>query len=168
AVDRPCQRSLEDGHLVATADEPREAAGPGDVKPRAHAPDAIERIDAKRLRDALQAKSAETREREESLHECGGVLAQVRLAWIGEGLEASGDAHHLALRRVVHAQVVADRADHHLAGIETHAGGERQAALALELLCEASELLAEMEGGVAGTMGVILVCQWCSEERHHA
>src|SRR6185312_3153783 len=53
-------------------------------------------------------------------------------------------------------------------GIETHAGCERQAAFAFELLCEATKLLAEMEGGVAGTMRVVLVRQRCSEERHHA
>jgi hypothetical protein len=64
------------------------------------------------------------------------------LPGLGERLQAGRNAHHVTLRRVVHAQIVPDRADHHLAGIEAHARGERQAALALELLREATELLA--------------------------
>src|SRR4029450_5132555 len=55
AVHGPCERSLENRHLVATAHEARQAAGSGDIKARTHAPHAVERKHAKRLCDPLQA-----------------------------------------------------------------------------------------------------------------
>src|SRR5207247_4317821 len=84
----------------------------------------------------------------------------------GGPLHALCEAHRVALRRVVHAQVVPDRADHHLPRIEPHADREVESLGAAELAAVAPERFAEMQRRMAGALGVILVRDWRAEERH--
>ena len=59
----------------------------------------------------------------------------------------------MALRRVVHAQFVADRgADHHLAGVEPHAHGKAEGRAAADLFAEGAQLVAQVQRGVAGAL----------------
>ena len=74
----------------------------------------------------------------------------------------------MALRRVVHAQVVADRADDDLAGVEAHAHREAEAVRAPQLVGVALELVAQMQRRVAGALRVVLVRDRRAEQRHDA
>ena len=74
----------------------------------------------------------------------------------------------LTHRRVVHAQVVADRTHDDLARVHADADVQRQAARAPELLGVAPELLPHAQCGEAGAHGVVLAGQRRAEQRHDA
>src|SRR5438094_9657184 len=74
----------------------------------------------------------------------------------------------MPLRRVVHAEIVADPADDHLARVEPHAHGEVEAPPAAELVGVSAHGLLQMQGGPAGALGMILVRDRGAEERHDA
>ena len=74
----------------------------------------------------------------------------------------------MALRGVVHAQVVADSPDHDLARVEAHPHREVEPALAPHVLGERPELARQVERGRAGALGVVLVGDRGAEERHDA
>jgi hypothetical protein len=95
-----------------------------------------------------------------------GVLGQQRLAGLGELLHALCEADRMALGRVVHAQVVADLADHHFARVEPHAHGEAQAVAPPEFVRVAAQLIAQPKRRVARSLGVVLVGDRSTEERH--
>ena len=64
----------------------------------------------------------------------------------------------MALGRIVHAQVVADPADDHLAGVEADARREAEAVLALHLGGITRQLVAQVQRRVAGALRVVFVC----------
>ena len=81
-------------------------------------------------------------------------------------LDARGQSYRVSLRGVVHAQVVADLAYHHLTRIEAHAHGEVQSPLQAQLVGVSAQLFTQMQRRVAGSLGVILVCDRRAEQRH--
>ena len=89
------------------------------------------------------------------------------LAGRGRVLQPRRQTHRVPLRRIVHAQVVADLADHHFARVEAHADGELEAA-ALERARIGAELLLHAERGVARAPGMVLVRDRRPEQRHDA
>jgi hypothetical protein len=74
----------------------------------------------------------------------------------------------MALRRVVHAEVIADLADDDFPGVESHPDGEVEGVFETHLVRVARELLLKMERRVARPLGVILVRDRRAEERHDA
>ena len=74
----------------------------------------------------------------------------------------------LADRGVVHAQVAADRAHHHLAGVQPDADLDRHALGAPHLLGVLLDGLLHAQRGVAGADGVVLVGERRAEQRHDA
>ncbi len=105
--------------------------------------DARELVDVHRLGDALQRELAEVVEREVELRELRGVLGEVDAAARGERLHALREADRVPLRRVVHAQVVADLADHDLARVEADARREVEAVAALHVARELAQRVAQ-------------------------
>jgi len=85
------------------------------------------------------------------------VLAQVGGPRIGKLLETMGETDRFALRRVVHAKIVADLADHDFPRVDSHAHRERHSVASLNVFLIAAELLPQMERGVARALGVVLV-----------
>ena len=73
----------------------------------------------------------------------------------------------MSLGRVVHAQVVADLADHHLAGVDPHPDRELEPA-GSERARIGMQLAHRRKGGVARSPRVVLVGDGRPEERHHA
>jgi len=130
-------------HLLAPPDKARQAAVGAHLDARAQRPDALQLVDAQGVVHAFHREQPQVAEPEQPLHQPRGVLAQVRLARIGQLLHALRQPDRVALRRVVHAQIVADLADHDRAGVETDAHGKLQAALAFEVLPIALQLLAQ-------------------------
>jgi hypothetical protein len=74
----------------------------------------------------------------------------------------------VALRGVVHAEVVADPAHDDLAGVEADPRREVEPALPAQRLREAAELVAQVQGRVAGALRVVLVRDRGAEERQDA
>src|SRR5262245_25609215 len=74
----------------------------------------------------------------------------------------------MTLGRILHAQVVADGADHDLARVDPHAHGEAQPLRAFEVLGVAPQLLLQVQGRVAPPLRVVLVRDRRAEERHDA
>jgi hypothetical protein len=66
----------------------------------------------------------------------------------------------------VHAQVISDLPDHDLAGVEAHAHGKGEAALALHLVRVAPQAVAQMQRRPARPLGVVLVGNRRTKQRH--
>ena len=66
----------------------------------------------------------------------------------------------------VHAEVLADRADDHLARVQAHADREAEPLRAAQLRRVGGELALEIKRRVAGAPGVVLVGDRRAEQRH--
>ena len=166
---RRLPRPLQLLQLLAPPDEARQAAVGGHLDARAQRPDALQLVDAQRVLHAFHREQPQVAEPEEPLHQPRGVLGEVDAIGLGELLHARGQADGVALRRVVHAQVVADLADHDLAGVEAHAHGEVAGRAArAQVLRHSAQLLAQVQGRVAGALRVVLVRDRRAEQRHDA
>jgi hypothetical protein len=86
----------------------------------------------------------------------------------GELLHPLAEADGVAVGRVDHLQVIPDRPDHDLAGVEAHAHGKAELAGSLELLGVASKLVLQMECRVAGALRMVFVRDRRPEEGHDA
>jgi hypothetical protein len=95
------------------------------------------------------------------LGQAGGVRGR-------ELLHPRGETHGAAVGRVVHPGVVADAADHDLAGMQPHARGEAEAVRPLDGCGPGPHPLEQMERSGAGSGGVILVGERRAEQRHDA
>ena len=165
---RPLERGFEGAELGVAPHELREAAGARRVEPRARLADPLELVYAHRLRDALERRGAEVAQREPAGDEPRGAVGDADGARLGERFHALREAHGVALRGVVHAQVVADLPDHHLARVDPHAHGEAQAPRDAQLVAPAAQRVAQMQRRVARALRVILVRDRRAEQRHDA
>src|SRR5262249_48745837 len=116
----PTERRFQPRDLVATADEAREAMRPRRLNASADGPRLPEREGAHGGAHALDADPADLSQLEEARHQRGRVPRQEDFAGLGDLLRARRQPDRMALRRVVHAQIVADLADDDLAGVEPH------------------------------------------------
>ena len=133
-----------------------------------NAPDALEVEEADGLGNAFDLRAAQVLQLEVALDEPRRVLRETDVPGLGERLHALRQADDVALRRVVHAQVVADAADHHLARIEADADAERHAVLRAHLVGVLAHRVAQVQRGVAGALRVVLMRDRRAEERHDA
>ena len=76
--------------------------------------------------------------------------------------------HGLADRRVIHLQVVADGADHHFAGIQTHSDLNRHTFRPPHSVSIAIHRLLHPERRVAGAHRMVFVGERRAEQRHDA
>jgi hypothetical protein len=72
------------------------------------------------------------------------------------------------LGRVVHSEVVTDRADHDFTGVQADADGEVEALLESQRIRIAAKLFLEVERRIARPPRMVLVCDRRAEERHDA
>ncbi|MCX5738622.1 MAG: hypothetical protein NTZ61_09035, partial [Proteobacteria bacterium] len=168
AGDRRFERSIEARHLALAADELREAARPRRIESRAQRADALQFVDAQRHGDALQIEVAEIAESEVALDQARGVRRHVAAVGRGQLLHALCESDRVSLRRVVHAQVIADLADHHLARVDPDARREAQALRAPKLVRVRAQRIAQVQRRVAGALRMILVRDRRAEQRHDA
>ncbi len=87
---------------------------------------------------------------------------------LGERFHPLRQADGVALRGVVHVEIVADLADHHLARVEADARREADTMFALHLGGVARNRIAQVQRRVAGAARVILVRDRRAEQRHDA
>jgi hypothetical protein len=117
---------LELGQLVLTADQARGSVFGCHVQAPAPRARAQEFGDPQRPADPVDREPPKVTESDVSVHQGGGVLADVHLPGLGQLLHALGQAHGVPDGRVLHVQVVADRSHHHLAGVQPDAHGEAE------------------------------------------
>jgi len=134
AVERPRHGGLDRRHLVGAADEAREPACARDIEPGARGASPFELVDVDRVAHALQRERPEIAQPEVAADERGGMLSQIRTPRFRELLRPLCQTHGVALRGVVHAEIVADLPDDHVARVEPHADGEVEAARAAQLV----------------------------------
>jgi hypothetical protein len=119
-----------------------------------------------RLVHALHGESSEIVEAEVPGDERRRGFGEIYLARLSEVLHPRRETDRVPLRRIVHAQVVADLPYDHLTRIQTHAHGEVQTVITPELLGVAPQLLLKLQRRVAGTLRAIFVRNRGAKERH--
>ncbi len=102
------------------------------------------------------------------LDEAVGGLGDDDAAAIGELLQPGRGVGRIADSRVVHAEVAADRAHDDQTGVEPLADLKSRGTRALKFPLVAIEGPADAEGGVDRALGVVLVGDRGTEERHDA
>ena len=156
---------VEPGQLPSPSHQPREAPQAGGVEACAQRADPLELEDPDRGTDAFHRPSSLVVQGEEPLDQPGGMLGQVHAAGSGHLLHPRREPHAVSLGGVVHAQVVADLADHHLPRVEAHADGELEPS-GSERTGIAPQLVHQVQRGVTRSPGVILVRDGSPEESH--
>ena len=121
-----------------------------------------------RFLDTFDVDLAHVVEHEVPVDHRRGALRQVGLARLRQRLHPRRKAHGVPDRRIRHDPVGADVADHHLTRVEAHPDRQAEAVVAPHRAGEALQAIAEEQRRVAGTGGVILVCDGRAEEHHRA
>src|SRR5215470_3289867 len=165
---RLAQSVLEQRELTTAADEGGEAARPGALEAAVDLTGTPQLEHAHGSAGPLQTLFPTVVKVEEALCEARGLLGHRDAAGWRQLLHAGGEPHDVALRGVVHAQVVPDPAHDDLAGVQAHPHRELEPPLAPHVFGERAELTRQIEGGGAGALGVILVGDRGAEERHDA
>ena len=111
---------------------------------------------------------AQVLEGEVSFPEMLRLPADDNLARLGETQEPRGEVRGVSHRRVVHAEVCADGADHHMAGVDAHPDLELNALRAAHVLAERPQALLNGQRSAEGAMRMILIGNGGAEQRHHA
>jgi len=150
---------------VVAPDKGGQAAGARAVEAGAERAGPFEIEHADRLDDALDRDAAPVAELKVALHQPRGLFGE---AGFGKGFHALRDADIVAERGIVHAQIVADPPDHHLARVEADADVELDAVLDINLLRESAYRIADVQGGEAGSLSVVLVRNRSPKQRHDA
>ena len=160
------QAGLETGHLRVAAHEARESSRARKIQTgpqRSEPPQFVHRY---WIAHVLHLVGAEVFQLEETAHQVGRVGGEINGVGRGQLLDVRSQIDGVALRGVVHPQVIADPADHDVAGVEPHAHREGDAALALQLLGVAVQSALEQQRGVAGALSVVFVRDGGAEECH--
>ena len=153
--------------LARPADERREPALGGDVQARAAAA-GPEHLEGARGGAALGGDLPEIQRLEIALDGGVGCLADHHAARPGRLLHAGSEVRRVADRGVVHAQVIADLADHHRTGVETDPELKADILLRLELAVKNPDRALNPERRVNGAARAVLVGDRRAEECHHA
>src|SRR5262249_51840644 len=132
--NRLLESSLQSGHLALAPDELGEAARAGHVETGPYAAHALELEDVHWIARSPDPSFAKISERKVARNQLRGVFREIDRVGCRDLLHARGKADRMALRRVVHPEVVADLSDDDLAGIEAHSDGEVEAALEAKLV----------------------------------
>src|SRR5262249_44549669 len=133
----PCGHALEAVgeklELGLAANERAETALDRGVEARAVRARAFHGERPHRTIDPLDAQLAAVLGHEVPANQAVRGLPDETAASLARLLQPGREIHRLALRRVVHAQIVADLPDHHRPGVETDSQTELQAARALKV-----------------------------------
>jgi hypothetical protein len=160
------QRVFQGAELPIAPHESGEAARARHVEARAAGAGPQELEHLNRLARSFHLEGAEVVELEVALEQRRAGAGHVDRVGRCERLHALREPDRVALCRVVHAQVVADLADHDIARVEAHARRERDAVLALHLACEGPQRFHQVERREGGALRVVLVRDRRAEERH--
>jgi hypothetical protein len=136
------------------------------VQPGPTWPSPRQLIELDRDGQTLDGHRPQRRNGDESLCEPKDIRREQRGIGLGQLLRARGQMGRLADRRVVHPQVAADGADHHLARVQADSGLDHGTVIPPDLFRIATNGRLHVEGRIATADGVILVGQGRAEEGH--
>ena len=162
------QQLAEPAQLALAPHEAPERALGGVLEgrlPRRHADDLV---GGDRIALALDGERTGRQQPQLAPHQTRGGLGDQDLAGRGGLLQPGGDVGRVADGGVVHAQVVADGADHDEARVESHAHGQLGARPEAGVRAAILQRTADLEGGHGRAAGVVLVGQRRAEQRHEA
>ena len=159
---------VENRQLPRPPDERGEPTLHREVEARAAAALAGDEEDAQGAVVSLHGALAFVAHAEQPRHEPVRRLAHEDAARRRRRLQSSGEIHGLALRRVVHPEVVADLAYDHRTRVESDAHRELEAALPPQALGVLLQAGLNLERRRHRALGVVLVRDGRAEERHHA
>ena len=154
--------------LAVAADEAGQPTGSSGVEPGAHGRCADELVDLHWLREALHRDRSSGGDLDVALGELQHRRGQQDSAGRSQLLHAGRQVRGLTYRRVVHAQIGADGADHHLARVEPDTNLDEDAVRAEDPVGVPLDRLLHPERRVAGPHRVILVRERRAEQRHDA
>ena len=160
------EHRLEACPLGAAADEPAEPPGRRRAQQRVRVNGADELVDRERGVEPLDGPWPERVGADRRLGQPERSGRDDDRARRRHLLHPRGEVGGLADRRVVHAEVVRDRAHDDLAGVEAHPDPDAEPFEPLHLVGPAAHAVLHAQGGVAGADGVVLVGQRRAEERH--
>ncbi len=160
-LDRP--ELLE---LGVTADEAAQPAKGRRLETASRAPGRGQLVRLHRRRQPLHRDRPEWNHVDVAFGEGQRLGREKDLAGVRELLHPGREVGRLPHRGIVHVQIVANRADDHLAGVEAYPNPNAITVLAPDLLGKVPGRLLNSEGGIAGSDRMILVRQWRAEERH--
>jgi hypothetical protein len=121
-----------------------------------------------RLGFPFDLKVSEVLPPEEPLAKMLGLPADHDLSWLCQAHEPGREVGRVAHGRVVHAEVSANGAHHHDAGVEAHPYTEFHTVRATDVLLKRLQALADPQRGAERSVGMVLVGDGGSEERHDA
>src|SRR6266850_4510082 len=153
-------------HLGIPAHETGEPANGRCLKPRTHGADSREFVDLDRSEEALHGHGTEGGHLHEAFGEREGIRSQEDRARVGELLHSTGKVSGLPYRRVVHVEIGADRANDHLARVQTYADPDRDAVLPSHSLGVPGHGLLHAESGITSSYRVVLERERRAEQRH--
>ena len=144
-----CQGLAQVLHLGIAPHKACQAPRHGRLQPRAHRPGPQQLIDLDGLRQPLHRHRPQGRDLDVALDQAQRVGGQQSRARTGELLHARRQMRGLPDGGVVHVQVVANRAHHHLAGVQPDADLDVEPLLAPQLLGIPADRLLHVQGGIA-------------------
>ena len=160
--------SDERPELLLAADQRRQAALPRHLQPGLAADLAAHGVGAYRLPLPLDLELAQILEDEKPGTELLRAPAHDDLARFGEAEEARRQVGRVAHRRVVHAQIPTDGADHDEARVDPHAHAELDPVQPAHFVGQGLEPTLDRQGGAERPLGVILVRDRRPEQGHHS
>ena len=150
------------------ADETRPAARRAHVDAGARAAETAQLVDPHRFADAFERERTEVAQLEVVGHQRRGGLRHAGAVRRGELLDALREPDGVALRGIVHAQIVADPSRPPLRRSSVPCAPRARCRGCAGARGEVAQALAQEQGGVTGPLGVILERQRRAEQRHHA
>jgi hypothetical protein len=138
------------------------------LQPRAHRPGAQQLVDLDGLRQPLHRHRSQRLDLDVALDQAQRVGGQQGGAGTGELFHARRQMCRLPHRRVVHVQIVADRAHHHRAAVQADADLHVEPLLPPQRLGIPPDGLLHGQGSIARPHRVVLVRQRGPEQRHDA
>ena len=166
AVPGPLQRCLQQRHVAIAPDEGGQAAGARTVQARSERAGSFQIEHGHRLGHALDLDAAPVAQLEIACDQPRRLLGEADVPGFGERFHAPRDADIVAERGIVHREVVADPADHHLARVEADADVELDGVPRTHALREGTHRVADVQGREAGWLGVIFMRYRRTEQRH--
>ncbi len=127
---------------------------------------ARDRVRSDRVGLALDLELPEVLEREEPRSNAVRLLAHHDLAGLGDAQEPRREIGRVADGRIIHAEVPADRSDHDQPGVDSHPHPELGSMGPAHVGGERLELLLDRQRRAERPVGVILVGDGRSEQRH--
>jgi hypothetical protein len=160
------ERLAEHSQLGRASDEGGKTTGGGDLEPstRRRGTEKLEHFDG--LGHPLHRDSTERLDLNVSLDESQRPDGSENRAGSRHLLEARSEVGRLPHGAVVHAQVVPDRPDDHLARVQTDTELEWDSVAPPAVLAEARRRLLQLESRVARPNRVVLVAERGAEDRH--